>query len=157
MDEERGSPEVDGHLFRRYDAMMRALVWRYVSAAQRIHEMAPATEDAVGELRSDLSSLRCRLLDVFAKNGMDVSAEDAEAGGEPPAGKRLRGWERRLLKDFAVTPQPAGAAAAGSQLLMGPPPAGETPLEKFRRIARLVLLRSSTQRWRRAIRGICYQ
>lgn len=51
---------------------MRALIWRYVVNAHSEHEMEPVTEDDVHELKSDLSSWRCELLDVLHRNGMDI-------------------------------------------------------------------------------------
>lgn len=36
----------------------------------------PVTEDDINELKGDVSSLRYELLEVFEKNGMDVSFTD---------------------------------------------------------------------------------
>lgn len=55
---------------------MRALIWRYIVNAHSEHEMEPVTEDDVHELKSDLSSWRCELLDVLHKNGMDIGDVD---------------------------------------------------------------------------------
>lgn len=55
---------------------MRALVWRYVSAMHRRMDDDPVTEDDINELKGDVSSLRYELLEVFEKNGMDVSFTD---------------------------------------------------------------------------------
>lgn len=52
---------------------MRALVWRYVVHAHSQHELEPVTEDDVHELKSDISSWRCELLDILRRNGMDIS------------------------------------------------------------------------------------
>lgn len=60
----------------RYTAVMRALVWRYVSAMHRKMDDEPVTEDDINELKGDVSALRYELLEVFEKNGMDVSFTD---------------------------------------------------------------------------------
>lgn len=55
---------------------MRALIWRYIVNAHSEHEMEPVTEDDVHELKSDLSSWRCELLDILHRNGMDIGGVD---------------------------------------------------------------------------------
>ena len=50
---------------------MRALIWRYVVSTQSERE-DPATEDDVHELKSDISSWRCELLDILNRNGMNI-------------------------------------------------------------------------------------
>jgi len=55
---------------------MRALIWRYVVNSHSEHEMEPVTEDDVHELKSDLSSWRCELLDILHRNGMDIGEVD---------------------------------------------------------------------------------
>lgn len=60
---------------------MRALVWRYVVNAHSEHEMKPVTEDDVHELKSDLSSWRCELLDILHRNGMDIGGADKTEKG----------------------------------------------------------------------------
>lgn len=65
----------------RYSAVMRALVWRYVTAMHKKTEENPVTEDDINEVKSDISSFRYELLEVLQKNGMDVScAEKKEKG-----------------------------------------------------------------------------
>lgn len=66
--------------------------------------------------------------------------------------KRMKIWERRLMKDFHVAPveQPdepevtEGAAAAVST---------ETPLDRFRRVSKQVASQSATIKWNEVIRG----
>lgn len=57
---------------------MRALIWRYVVNAHSEHEMEPVTEDDVHELKTDLSSWRCELLDILHRNGMDIGEAKKE-------------------------------------------------------------------------------
>ena len=52
---------------------MRSLVWRYVSAMHRKIEDSPVTEDDINEVKMEISAMRYELLEVFEKNGMDVS------------------------------------------------------------------------------------
>lgn len=61
---------------------MRALIWRYVVNAHSEHEMEPVTEDDVHELKSDLSSWRCELLDILHRNGMDIGGIDMKEKSE---------------------------------------------------------------------------
>jgi hypothetical protein len=56
---------------------MKALIWRYVVNAHEEHEMQPVTEDDIHEVKFDISSWRCELLEILKKNGMDTG--DAEA------------------------------------------------------------------------------
>lgn len=57
---------------------MRALVWRYVVNSHSVQEMEPVTEDDVHELKSDISSWRCELLDILRRNGMDIAGIDTK-------------------------------------------------------------------------------
>lgn len=52
---------------------MRALVWRYVAAMHRKLDDSEVTEDDINEVKNDISSMRYELIEVFAKNGLDVS------------------------------------------------------------------------------------
>jgi hypothetical protein len=57
----------------RHMAVMRALVWRYIIQQQRQAEEREVTEDDISEVKNDISSLRCELMEVFGTNGFDVS------------------------------------------------------------------------------------
>lgn len=57
----------------RYTAVMRALVWRYVSAKHREAEENPVTEDDINEVKGEISAAKCELLEVLCSNGMDIS------------------------------------------------------------------------------------
>lgn len=63
---------------RRYGGVMRALVWRYVVADHCNQVMEAVTEDDVHELKSEISSWRCELLDILGKNGMDITGVDTK-------------------------------------------------------------------------------
>ncbi|PZC73178.1 hypothetical protein B5X24_HaOG209949 [Helicoverpa armigera] len=119
----------------RYTAVMRALVWRYVSAMHRKMDDEPVTEDDINELKGDVSALRYELLEVFEKNGMDVSFTDRKE--KMVLGKRMKVWERRLMKDFHVAPV----------ALDEEKPADEDGLSRFRRIAKLAVANTSNAKW----------
>ncbi|XP_061717205.1 LOW QUALITY PROTEIN: transient-receptor-potential-like protein [Cydia pomonella] len=133
---EKIKEKVDKELDVRYTAVMRALVWRYVSAMHRKMDDEPVTEDDVNELKGDVSALRYELLEVFEKNGMDVSFTDRKE--KTVLGKRMKVWERRLMKDFQVAP--VALEEEGEK-----PP--EDGLSRFRRLAKLAVASTSTSKW----------
>ncbi|XP_064074481.1 transient-receptor-potential-like protein isoform X2 [Vanessa tameamea] len=120
----------------RYTAVMRALVWRYVSAMHRRMDDDPVTEDDINELKGDVSALRYELLEVFEKNGMDVSFTDRKE--KTVLAKRMKVWERRLMKDFQVTP--VSVEDDGK-------PVHEDSLARFRRIAKMAAAAASGSKW----------
>lgn len=65
----------------RYTNVMRSLVWRYVSAMHRKMEENAVTEDDINEVKGEISAMRYELLEIFEKNGMDVSAADRKEKG----------------------------------------------------------------------------
>ncbi|XP_041970027.1 transient-receptor-potential-like protein [Aricia agestis] len=121
----------------RYTAVIRALVWRYVSSMHRKMDDEPVTEDDINELKGDISALRYELLHVFEKNGMDVSFTDKKE--KTHLAKRMKVWERRLMKDFQVTPV--------SVVEDDGKPVHEDSLARFRRIARMVAANASGSKW----------
>ncbi|XP_048481479.1 transient-receptor-potential-like protein [Plutella xylostella] len=136
-DEENKEKELDV----RYTAVMRALVWRYVSAMHRKLDDEPVTEDDVNELKGDVSALRYELLEVFEKNGMDVSFTDRKE--KAVLGKKMKMWERRLMKDFHVAP------VAGVDEEAEP----EGGLSKFRRLAKLAVATTTSAKWDQTLIG----
>nr|XP_033329419.1 transient-receptor-potential-like protein [Megalopta genalis] len=136
------------HDSSKYGAVMRALIWRYVVNAHSEHETDPVTEDDVHELKSDLSSWRCELLEVLRKNGMDIAGADTKE--RTILGKKMRVWERRLMKDFHVATQMAGGSIdMGDELLR--PPEGEDNVARWKRIAKLVVQQTPNQRWTQVV------
>ncbi|XP_066154304.1 transient-receptor-potential-like protein isoform X2 [Euwallacea fornicatus] len=133
----------------RYTAVMRALVWRYVSAMHRKCDGSSVTEDDINEVKSDISSFRYELIELLSKNGMDISS--AEKKEKAILGKKMKVWERRLMKDFKVAP----VTMDESEDIYTPPPEGETSLAKFRRIARMAALNSSLNKWQQVVKGAC--
>ncbi|XP_072945704.1 transient-receptor-potential-like protein [Epargyreus clarus] len=121
----------------RYNAVMRALVWRYVAAMHRKMDDEPVTEDDVNELKGDVSALRYELLEVLARNGMDVSFTDRKE--KMVLAKRMKVWERRLMADFRVAPI---RVVEGED-----PPANEDSLSRFRRIARMAVAANNNSKW----------
>lgn len=66
----------------RYTNVMRSLVWRYVSAMHRKFEESPVTEDDINEVKGEISTMRYEMLEVFERNGMDVSSADRKEKSE---------------------------------------------------------------------------
>ncbi|CAG5054107.1 unnamed protein product [Parnassius apollo] len=126
----------------RYTAVMRALVWRYVSSVHRKMDEEPVTEENINELKSDVSALRYELLEVFEKNGMDVSFTDRKE--KTVLAKRTKIWERRLMKDFQVAPVPP----------VDDDERHETALDRFRRIAKMAISYNSNSMWDKTLAGV---
>ncbi|XP_076644692.1 transient receptor potential-like isoform X2 [Halictus rubicundus] len=133
----------------KYGAVMRALIWRYVVHAHSEHEMDPVTEDDVHELKSDLSSWRCELLEVLRRNGMDIAGADTKE--RTVLGKRMKVWERRLMKDFHVATQVQGSIDIEDEAKLQPPVEGENNVARWKRIAKLVVQQSPNHRWTQVV------
>ncbi|XP_044730931.1 transient-receptor-potential-like protein [Chrysoperla carnea] len=132
----------------RYTAVMRALVWRYVSAMHRKMEEDVVTEDDINEVKGDISAMRYELLEVFERNGMDISSSEKKE--KTVLGRNQKVWERRLMKDFQVAPISAMEEET-------PAEAEDNPLSKFRRIARLAVNTSSSYKWGQVVEGAVCQ
>ncbi|XP_011872561.1 PREDICTED: transient-receptor-potential-like protein [Vollenhovia emeryi] len=135
----------------KYGAVMRALIWRYVVNAHSEHEMEPVTEDDVHELKSDLSSWRCELLDILHRNGMDIGGVNKKE--KTVLGKKMRVWERRLMKDFQVAGPVNPADADLQEELALQQPVDESNVERWKRIARLAVLTSAEHRWSQVVKN----
>ena len=55
---------------------MRSLVWRYVSSKHRKDDESGVTEDDINEVKCDISAMRYEMLEIFERNGMDISSAD---------------------------------------------------------------------------------
>ncbi|GLH08834.1 Transient-receptor-potential-like protein, partial [Gryllus bimaculatus] len=135
----------------RYSAVIRALVWRYISAMHRHAEENPVTEDDINEVKGEISAMKCEVLEVLQRNGMDVSSADTKE--KMILGKKNRIWERRLMKDFQVAP--VAAEEEMDKLINEPPPENEDSLARFRRIAKLAVMNSSSHKWGQVVHGVC--
>ncbi|KOC68495.1 Transient-receptor-potential-like protein [Habropoda laboriosa] len=133
----------------KYGAVMRALIWRYVVNSHSEHEMDPVTEDDVHELKSDLSSWRCELLDILQRNGMDIAGADTKE--RTILGKKMRVWERRLMKDFQVAVPVQGSETEEPEESLQQPSEGEDNITRWKRIAKLAVLRSANHRWSQVV------
>ncbi|XP_070163013.1 transient-receptor-potential-like protein isoform X1 [Polyergus mexicanus] len=135
----------------KYGAVMRALIWRYIVNAHSEHEMEPVTEDDVHELKTDLSSWRCELLDILHRNGMDIGSVNKKE--KTVLGKKMKVWERRLMKDFQVS-GPVNPAENDLQEEMAlQQHENESNVERWRRVARLAVLTSAEHRWTQVVRN----
>ncbi|KAL7303189.1 hypothetical protein TKK_0004392 [Trichogramma kaykai] len=139
----------------KYGSVMKALVWRYVVDAHSEQESEPVTEDHVSDLKADLSAWRCELLEILQKNGMDTSAA-SDVEQIMPA-KKTRVWERRLMKDFRVANNNNDEDEEEEIGRLQRVPENEDVAAKWRRVARLALLRSSERRWYRVVDGTLRQ
>jgi transient-receptor-potential-like protein len=68
-------------------------------------------------------------------------------------GKKMKIWERRLMKDFHVAP--VAGEETFEELQREPPPENEDTLAKFRRLAKLAVLQSSSHKWGEVVREAC--
>ncbi|KAF2366307.1 Transient receptor potential channel [Trinorchestia longiramus] len=123
----------------RYLAVMRALIWRYVCSLQQRNMEKPVTEDDINEVKGDISALRFELIDLFEANGMDISM--CEKKSKAALGRKMRIWERRLMRDFHVSPA-MGADDSGTPAAAAPDPSPGDPsaVDRFRRIAKLAMV-----------------
>uniref|UniRef100_A0A1B6EER2 Transient receptor ion channel domain-containing protein n=1 Tax=Clastoptera arizonana TaxID=38151 RepID=A0A1B6EER2_9HEMI len=134
----------------RYTAVMRALVWRYVSAMHRQADDSPVTDDDINEVKAEVSAMKYEILDVLERNGMDVSSVEKKKESAQ-VGRKMKVWERRLMKDFQVAPI---NCEDEMESLMAPPPENEDALARFRRVAKLAVLSSSQQKWGQVITSV---
>uniref|UniRef100_A0A182K248 Transient receptor ion channel domain-containing protein n=1 Tax=Anopheles christyi TaxID=43041 RepID=A0A182K248_9DIPT len=130
----------------RYTNVMRALVWRYVSAMHRRMEQDAVTEDDINEVKTEISAMRYELLDIFEKNGMDVSAVDRKE--KAVLAKRMKIWERRLMKDFQVAPVEITEQEEEEE------EEDANPLARFRRVAKKVANNTTSAKWGQVMTGV---
>ncbi|XP_042886477.1 transient-receptor-potential-like protein [Penaeus japonicus] len=118
----------------RYLSVMRALLWRYVCSLQRRNEERPINEDDISEVKGDISSLRFELIDLFGANGMDVSS--CAKKSRAALGRKMRVWERRLMRDFHVSPA-MGSDDPNREVKDTPVEEGAS--SRFKRVAKLAM------------------
>lgn len=80
------------------------------------------------------------------QNGMDVSFTERKEKAH--LGKRMKVWERRLMKDFHVAPTTVEEGAEERE------PPIEKGLARFRRVAQAVVSQTSTHKWTQAVQGV---
>lgn len=129
----------------RYSNVIRSLVWRYVSAMQRRYDDSAVTEDDINEVKADISAMRYEFLEVFDRNGMDVSFTERKEKSH--LAKRMKVWERRLMKDFHVAPTTVEEAEEREAT-------NESGIARFRRVAHEVASQTSTHKWTEAVQGV---
>merc|ERR1719474_2341806 len=99
---------------KKYQAIMRNLVRRYVTQEQRKAENEGVTEDDVNEIKNNISAFRFELIEIMRASGMKT---DGATGPSGPGGKKNRQKERRLMKGFLA----AGGKLPPESKLPGPP------------------------------------
>lgn len=109
----------------------------------RRYDDSQVTEDDINEVKSDISSLRYELLEIFERNGMDIAGSEKKEKAH--LAKRMKVWERRLMKDFRVAPLTTEEPEDFSE---------EKGIARFRRVAKQVVSQTTTRRWDEAVRGV---
>ncbi|BFG05180.1 transient-receptor-potential-like protein [Drosophila madeirensis] len=164
IDRQRSKKRLEQEEFNKYDNIMRSLVWRYVAAMHRKFEQNPVSEDDINEVKSEINTMRYEMLEIFENSGMDVSSANKKERHSRP--RRIKVWERRLMKGFQVAPvQTSGESDACCNAngegdmrevkveSIPSRPAKETARERFQRVARTVLLQSTTHKWNVVLQG----
>ncbi|KAH8299649.1 hypothetical protein KR044_004292 [Drosophila immigrans] len=183
IDRQRSKKRQEQEQYNKYDNIMRSLVWRYVAAMHRKFENNPVTEDDINEVKSEISTMRYEMLEIFENSGLDVSSANKKEKRKlqtvslkfafhvnislaDPRPRRMKVWERRLMKGFQVAPVQASSETDLLSHVNGEgemrevkvesvpsKPAKETARERFQRVARTVLLQSSTHKWNMVLQG----
>lgn len=110
---------------------------------QRRVDDSAVTEDDINEVKSDISSMRYEMLEVFERNGMDISSADKKEKSH--LAKRMKVWERRLMKDFHVAPTTTEECDEKPN---------EKGLARFRRVAHEVVNQTTSHKWNEAVQGV---
>uniref|UniRef100_A0A1I8P5H8 Transient receptor ion channel domain-containing protein n=1 Tax=Stomoxys calcitrans TaxID=35570 RepID=A0A1I8P5H8_STOCA len=154
-----------------YENIMRSLVWRYVAAQHRKFEDNPVTEDDINEVKSEISTMRYEMLEIFENSGMDVTS--AAKKEKPCRARKTKVWERRLMKGFQLAPvdnvndeNARDGNGNGNFNVNGygdmneirvekvaSRPAQETPKQRFQRVARQVAAQSTAHKWTMVLQG----
>lgn len=111
----------------------------------RRYDDSAVTEDDINEVKADISAMRYEMLEVFERNGMDVSFTERKEKSH--LAKRMKVWERRLMKDFHVAPTTIEEGEERE-------PSAEKGLARFRRVAQEVASQTSTCKWTAAVKGV---
>lgn len=66
-------------------------------------------------------------------------------------GKKVKVWERRLMKDFQVAPINIDEEP---EEVVTPPPTEEKGIARFRRVAKQVVNQTASHKWGEAVKGV---
>lgn len=108
----------------------------------RREEESPVTEDDVNEVKMEISSMRYEILEIFEKNGMDIAG--AEKKEKTVLAKKMKVWERRLMKDFQVAGMPEECIEEEDE---NEEPANLTGLARFKKAAQKVATNTASSKW----------
>lgn len=114
----------------------------------RRYEESAVTEDDINEVKADISSMRYEMLAIFEKNGMDISS--AEKKEKSHLGKRMKVWERRLMKDFHVAPITGDEEREEQQQQL----TMDRGIARFRRVAQQVVSQTTSHKWSETVRCV---
>lgn len=90
---------------------MRSLVWRYVAAMHRKFENNPVSEDDINEVKSEISTMRYEMLEIFENSGMDVSSANKKEKRKYSSPKDIRFFS---TKPFTYQNEDLDASRSGS-------------------------------------------
>lgn len=82
---------------------MRNLVRRYITVTQKKTESQVITEDDVNEIKQDISSFRCEMMEILKNSGMTIA--NPSSGGEVAAitqQQKRKPKMKKLVKGFSV-------------------------------------------------------
>lgn len=116
---------------------------------QRRYDDSAVTEDDINEVKADISAMRYEFLEVFERSGMDVSFTERKEKSH--LAKRMKVWERRLMKDFHVAPTTIDEGGVGDD---DHEPSTERGLARFRRVAHAVASQTTSHKWTAAVQGV---
>lgn len=117
---------------------------------QRRYDGSAVTEDDINEVKADISAMRYEFLEVFERSGMDVSFTERKEKSH--LAKRMKVWERRLMKDFHVAP--TNMEEGGGDGSTDPEPSTERGIARFRRVAQAVASQTTSHKWTAAVQGV---
>lgn len=115
---------------------------------QRREDDSAVTEDDINEVKSDISTMRYEMLEIFERNGMDISSADKKEKSH--LAKRMKIWERRLMKDFHVAPTTLNEEDDLNENNQS----NDRGIERFRRIAHQVVDSTNSHKWTEAVRCV---
>lgn len=131
----------------------------------RKDEESTVTEDDINEVKSDISAMRYEMLEIFERNGMDISTADKKEKGNwklyfvelhfelrtnrkftAHLAKKMKVWERRLMKDFHVAPVNVDDEVEEKK--------EERGLARFKRVAKQVVNQTNSHKWDVTVKGV---
>lgn len=86
----------------RYKDVMRNLVRRFITTNQKRTESQTITEDDVNEIKQDISSFRCEIVELLKNSGMCSSQPATATTVDENTNKKRKPKMRKLVKGYSV-------------------------------------------------------